>query len=144
MTPRELWREDAVCAQVGPELYFLEGKGTSPREALQVCAGCARRDPSYIAATHCATCGQPFSEDNPKTAGHTLAIRNGGTASDGHQINRCPVGHAPSRKIDYHPVWPASGARASRWPARRADARRRMLGFGHRRTPTRCECASPA
>jgi hypothetical protein len=41
----------------------------------------AARDPTYRAATHCVTCGQPFTPDNPKTRGHSIAIRDGGEGS---------------------------------------------------------------
>lgn len=43
----------------------------------------ALRSPAYVAATHCLTCGRPFTSDNPKTGGHVKAIRHGGTAADG-------------------------------------------------------------
>jgi len=43
----------------------------------------ALRDPEYVAATHCGTCHQPFTKDNPKTGGHRVAIRDGGTTADG-------------------------------------------------------------
>ena len=41
----------------------------------------AKREPEYLAATHCASCGAPFTTDNPKTGGHSVAIRNGGRGS---------------------------------------------------------------
>lgn len=40
----------------------------------------ATRDPAYLAATHCVTCERPFTEANPKTAGHTTALRHDRTA----------------------------------------------------------------
>lgn len=44
--------------------------------------------------THCETCGQPFTPDNPVTRGHRKDIRAGGTASDGYlaQCRRCNYG----------------------------------------------------
>ena len=41
--------------------------------------------------TRCVICGQPFTEDNPMTGGHKVAIRNGGTSADGleAQCRRC-------------------------------------------------------
>lgn len=41
------WREQALCAQTDPELFFPE-PGQSPRAALRVCADCPVR-------THCLT-----------------------------------------------------------------------------------------
>jgi hypothetical protein len=45
-------------------------------------------------ATHCRTCHQPFTPDNPATGGHRVAIRHGGTASDGvsAECARCNYG----------------------------------------------------
>jgi hypothetical protein len=33
-------------------------------------------------ATHCTVCGEPFTDDNPKTAGHTRAQRHGDSDGD--------------------------------------------------------------
>jgi hypothetical protein len=41
----------------------------------------AKRDPDYLAATHCVECGEPFTEANPKTGGHSIALREGGKGS---------------------------------------------------------------
>lgn len=38
----ERWRESALCAQVGPDLFF-PGKGESVREARRVCSSCGVR-----------------------------------------------------------------------------------------------------
>lgn len=40
----ENWRVKALCAQVGPELFFPE-RGRGPQEAKQVCARCEVREP---------------------------------------------------------------------------------------------------
>lgn len=39
------------------------------------------RSPEYLSATHCGNCGEPFTADNPKTGGHSVAIRAGGKGS---------------------------------------------------------------
>ena len=39
---REPWQEQAVCAQVDPEIFFPD-KGGSPRQAKQICAECPVR-----------------------------------------------------------------------------------------------------
>lgn len=39
------------------------------------------RSPEFLNATHCAACGCPFTANNPKTGGHSVAIRNGGKGS---------------------------------------------------------------
>jgi hypothetical protein len=39
------------------------------------------KSPTYLEATHCAACGKPFTADNPKTGGHSTAIRKGGKGS---------------------------------------------------------------
>ncbi len=45
-------------------------------------------------ATHCSSCGEPFTENNPATGGHVRAIRNGGSTRDGivAQCRRCNYG----------------------------------------------------
>ena len=43
----------------------------------------AKRQPEYRDATLCATCGEPFTRDNPKTAGHKLDIRTYGPNNAG-------------------------------------------------------------
>lgn len=37
------WRETALCAQTGPELFFPE-PGSSTRDAKRLCAACEGRD----------------------------------------------------------------------------------------------------
>jgi WhiB family redox-sensing transcriptional regulator len=39
----DAWKDDAVCAQVDPEIFYPE-KGGSTREAKRVCSGCEVRD----------------------------------------------------------------------------------------------------
>jgi hypothetical protein len=34
-----------------------------------------RRERALTGATHCATCGRPFTADNPATGGHTTDLR---------------------------------------------------------------------
>lgn len=34
------WMSDALCAQVGPDLFFPEGPGNTVRAAKKVCAAC--------------------------------------------------------------------------------------------------------
>lgn len=45
------------------------------------------RDPAYVAATHCTSCGEAFTDDNPKTGGHVTALRHGG--GDGSVVAQC-------------------------------------------------------
>lgn len=51
-------------------------------------------DRAIAGATHCLTCGQPFTADNPVTRGHRKDIRAGGTTDDGYlpQCRRCNYG----------------------------------------------------
>lgn len=51
-----------------------------------------QQDPEYLEATHCTTCGQPFTEDNPKTAGHVVAQRHHGTGHIEAQCQDCNYG----------------------------------------------------
>lgn len=37
--------------------------------------------PEYVNATHCDECGELFTVDNPKTGGHSVALRHGGRGS---------------------------------------------------------------
>lgn len=37
--------------------------------------------PEYVNATHCAECGDPFTDHNPKTGGHSVPLRDGGKGS---------------------------------------------------------------
>lgn len=45
----------------------------------------AKKDPRYLAATHCVTCERPFQPfgKRKKTAGHVKDIRRGGTVLHG-------------------------------------------------------------
>ena len=55
----------------------------------------AKRRPEYVNATHCVECGEPFTPDNPKTGGHSVAIRNGGRGSEiVPHCRRCNYGWA--------------------------------------------------
>lgn len=52
------------------------------------------REQTLAGATHCATCGEAFTTDNPATGGHKVAIRDGGTTADGikPECRRCNYG----------------------------------------------------
>lgn len=54
----------------------------------------AQRDRAHVEATRCATCGKAFTRANPKTAGHRVALRDGGTLADGikPECRRCNYG----------------------------------------------------
>jgi hypothetical protein len=56
------------------------------------------RDQALAGATHCATCGQPFTDANPATGGHIVARRRGGTTADGirPECRRCNYGYQKS------------------------------------------------
>lgn len=71
-----------------------QARGTRQQRGYDRDFDAAKRDPTYLNATHCTRCGQPFTPDNPKTAGHTRAIRDGGTTLDGisPQCRRCNFG----------------------------------------------------
>lgn len=60
------------CARVRAAIHAAD-YGTEYREQL--------RAPRYLAATHCETCGCRFTPDNPKTGGHSVALRKGGRGS---------------------------------------------------------------
>jgi len=34
------WMDEALCAQTDPDLFHVDGSGSSYRTALQICAGC--------------------------------------------------------------------------------------------------------
>ena len=49
--------------------------------------------PEFVQATRCAQCGEPFTLDNPKTGGHTVALRHDGRGSAVEpQCRRCNYG----------------------------------------------------
>lgn len=41
------------------------------------------RQAALVGATHCATCGRPFTAADPATGGHVVARRHGGSTADG-------------------------------------------------------------
>ena len=45
--PGPAWQRDAACLGKPTEMFFPEGKGTGPGEALKVCAGCPVRVECY-------------------------------------------------------------------------------------------------
>lgn len=76
------------CPELQPESRCLahrrareQRRGTRQARGYDAGFERAKRLPEYVNATHCAACGQPFTEDNPKTGGHSVAIRNGGKGS---------------------------------------------------------------
>jgi hypothetical protein len=54
----------------------------------------AARNRAVASASHCCSCGERFTEDNPATGGHRRAIRHGGTTAHGidAQCRRCNYG----------------------------------------------------
>lgn len=56
-------------------------RGTRQRRGYDADFERQKRRPEYVNATHCAECGELFTTDNPKTGGHSVAIRNGGKGS---------------------------------------------------------------
>lgn len=49
---RDPWQDDALCAQVAPDLFYPE-RGESPRQAKQICATCpVRQECLAHALTH--------------------------------------------------------------------------------------------
>lgn len=76
------------CPNLQPEARCLEhrrayerGRGTRQQRGYDAAFEQAKRLPEYVNATRCAECGEPFTEDNPKTGGHSVAIRDGGKGS---------------------------------------------------------------
>lgn len=48
--------------------------------------------------THCPTCEQPFTADNPATGGHTVKPRDGGTPAELElECRRCNYGRRRDR-----------------------------------------------
>ena len=82
-----------VCAVPGCPRLQREGKCAEHRREAEQKRGTRQargydadyeqqlRSPDYVNATHCAECGDPFTPGNPKTGGHSTAIRNGGKGS---------------------------------------------------------------
>ena len=52
------------------------------------------RDRAVRTGKACRTCGGPFTEDNPATGGHVVAVRAGGSTADGieAECRRCNYG----------------------------------------------------
>lgn len=51
------------------------------------------RSPEYLNAAICTSCGEAFTPANPKTGGHTVALREGGKGSKVvAQCRRCNYG----------------------------------------------------
>lgn len=68
-------------------------RGTFRQRGYDAAYDRARRK-ALAGATHCATCHQPFTPDNPATGGHVKAMRDGGTTADGikPECRRCNYG----------------------------------------------------
>jgi hypothetical protein len=58
-----------------------KARGTRQERGYDATFEAQLKAPGYVNATHCAECGGPFTQDNPKTGGHSVAIRNGGRGS---------------------------------------------------------------
>ena len=82
-----------VCSEPGCPEFVTQGRCDDHRRAKDKARGTRQergygadyqaqlKSPEYVNATHCAECGQVFTEDNPKTGGHSVALRNGGQGS---------------------------------------------------------------
>lgn len=68
-------------------------RGTASQRGYDAKYEQQKRAPEYVNATHCIECGQPFTADNPKTGGHSVALRHGGKGSEVvPQCRRCNYG----------------------------------------------------
>jgi len=77
-----------VCAS-----DYERARGSSTQRGYDAAFNTAKRQPKYVNATHCTECGCAFASDNPKTAGHVVAIRKGGQGSGiTPQCRRCNYG----------------------------------------------------
>lgn len=96
------WMDQALCAQVGPDFFHLEGSGGGYEEAKEICARCP-------VAAACAAHAQAIEGDLTHPYRHGLwptytarngtGIRHGGRSHSVHRIawhlahQREPVGH---------------------------------------------------
>lgn len=71
---------------------FERARGTKAERGYGRAFNRNKRAPEYLNATHCATCGQAFTETNPKTAGHVEALRNGGGSEIKPECAACNYG----------------------------------------------------
>lgn len=71
-----------------------KARGTSRERGYDATYEAAKRKPGYVTATHCTNCGEVFTPDNPKTAGHIKSIREYGPNDEGitPQCRRCNYG----------------------------------------------------
>lgn len=70
-----------------------QARGTRQARGYDAAFDRAKQEPEYVTATHCETCGERFTTDNPKTAGHLTAIRDGGRGSGiKAECRRCNYG----------------------------------------------------
>lgn len=58
-----------------------QARGTRQERGYDYAFEQAKLLPEYVNATRCAECDEPFTEDNPKTGGHSVALRHGGKES---------------------------------------------------------------
>lgn len=73
-----------------------KARGTAAERGYGSDYEAAKREPDYANATRCTRCGEAFTPDNPKTAGHIKAIRKHGPNNAGitPQCRRCNYGWA--------------------------------------------------
>lgn len=76
------------CPRLQPETRCIDHRrkrektrGTRQQRGYDAAFEHAKQEPEYVNATHCTECGEPFTADNPKTGGHSVALRNGGHGS---------------------------------------------------------------
>lgn len=69
-------------------------RGTSTERGYGAEFEAAKKTRPYVSATRCVTCGEPFTRDNPKTAGHVNAIRTYGPNDAGvkPECRKCNMG----------------------------------------------------
>jgi len=69
----------AACSSKKSKARDAE-RGTRHERGYDADYEAAKRDPAFVAATHCARCRRPFTPANRKTAGHKLALRKDRTS----------------------------------------------------------------
>lgn len=56
-------------------------RGSSTQRGYDYAFEQAKLEPEYVNASRCVECGEAFTAENPKTGGHSVALRNGGKGS---------------------------------------------------------------